>query len=107
MNITARQFKAAQQYPWLQAAYYHEDVVETTLGAAAIAEDPNIITPGIGDAIPLDYPDALMGGVHSVHVSPETEASKRAHLSRPGVTDPDQLITYAPATDEFLAEIFH
>lgn len=37
---------------------------------------------------------------------PETETSERARLSKPGVTEPGQLITCAPATDEFLAEIF-
>jgi hypothetical protein len=107
MNITVRQFQAAQRHPWLQAAYYHADVVENTLDNPTIAEDPNITTPGLSDAIPLDYPDALMGGTNPIYVTPKTEVSERAHLSRPGVTEPDQLITYAPATDVFLAEIFH
>jgi hypothetical protein len=106
MNITVRQFEAAQRHRWLQAAYYHYDVVETTLGNPAIAGDPNISTPGSGDAVPLDYPDALVGGTNPVYVTPETGTSERAHLSRPGVTESDQLITYAPATDELLAEIF-
>ncbi|MEU3622784.1 hypothetical protein BS329_09730 [Amycolatopsis coloradensis] len=107
MNITSRQFDAAQQHRWLQAAYYHEDVVETMLGNPDIADDDNITTPRTSAAVPMDYPDALIGGNHAIHVSPETEISKRAHTSRPGVADTDQLVTYPPATSEFLVEIFH
>ncbi|MEU0880516.1 hypothetical protein ABZ345_18085 [Lentzea sp. NPDC005914] len=106
MNITERQFEAAQRYRWLQAAYYHYDVVEATLDNPAIAGDPNISTPGSGDSVPLDYPDAVIGGAGPVYVTPETPVSERAHLSRPGVSDPGQLLTYAPATGEFLAELF-
>ncbi len=106
MNITVRQFEAAQRYRWLQAAYYHYDVVETTLDNPAITADSNVTTPGIGEAVPLDYPDALMGGTDPVCVAPETGTSERAHLNRHGVTEPGQLITYTPATAEFLAEIF-
>ncbi len=104
MKITERQFVAAQRYPWLRAAYYHQDVIENALGA--VSGDPNIVTPGLTDAVPLDYPDALLDGTKPVYVAPTTETSERAHLSRPGVSDAEQLLRYPPATEEFLAEVF-
>lgn len=105
MNITARRFQAAQRYSWLRAAYYHADVVESTFNTSAVAEDSDIATPALDDEAPIDYPDALVGG-QAIHLSPETEVSKRAHLSRPGVNEPEQLITYEPASPAFLAEVF-
>ncbi|RJQ82055.1 hypothetical protein D5S17_03805 [Pseudonocardiaceae bacterium YIM PH 21723] len=104
MSISERQFEAAQQYSWLRAAYYHQDMVETTL--EKVAGDPNVVTPGLTDEVPLDYPDALLDGNNVVYVVPGTETSERAHLSRPGVEDPDQLLRYQPATEDFLAEVF-
>ena len=106
MNLTERQFAAAQRYPWLRAAYYHADMVGQVVNSSAVAADANTVTPGTAGVAPLDYPDALLGGTHPVDVVPETEVSERAHLGRSGIVNAEQLITYPPATDEFLAEVF-
>lgn len=97
----------ARRHPWLRAAYLHGEMVGRVLDTPAVTDDPNITLTAATGTRDIDSPDAKIGADDlPLDVVPDTPVSRRAHVGRSGITDPQQLVTYAPATQEFLREVF-
>jgi len=104
--ITELQFAAARRHGWLRAVYYHDDIVAQILATPDVASDSNItVLTGIPNH-DVDVPDAQIGADRLLDVVPNTPVSKQGHLGRAGIDDRQQLLTYPPADDTFLGEIF-
>lgn len=104
--ITDRQFAAARRHAWLRAVYFHDDMVQRILTDPDVAADTNITpTAGTPDR-DINGPDAKLGGELSMDVVPDTPVSRQAHTGRSGIDSRQQLLTYPPATQELLHDIF-
>lgn len=104
--ITDRQLAAARRHPWLQAVYYHDDIVQQILKAPDVASDRGIAMPAVPRSEEIDSPDAKIDVDAVVDVIPDTPVSRQGHLARPGIDDRQQLITYPPAAESRLRDIF-
>ncbi len=101
---TQRQRAMARRHGWLRAAYFHDDIVGEILRDSALAADPAIAASK--RTRKPESPDAAIGANLPLDVVPNTLVSRRAHLGRSGIERGDQLITYEPATEDKLRDIF-
>lgn len=104
--ITDRQLAVARRHTWLQAVYYHDDIVQQILEAPDLSADSAISMPAVPRSEEIESPDAKIGVDAIVDVVPDTPVSRQGHLGRAGITDRQQLITYPPASESRLRNIF-